>query len=242
MTKQKRKEIEEYVIKAFDILDTSHTNSEYYKKIFAGMSDSQFEAFLKKKYPFRMQYKPSVTEPSMSDIKNALDFIKVPLLEKITLPNQYVNEDGVPVNTKEALVVYFPHKKVQQFITKKNKWSIDTANRDMKSGRLIGDDKGAATSDREFESLAIQGLDVTMDEFSTFKADAMDAENMASSIIGTKGILHLDDVNVAKDDSLARNMMSVYLIGAHINSNLVNQGNYTPYTLKQKRDQIERLQ
>jgi hypothetical protein len=81
-------------------------------------------------------------------------------------------------------------KKVQQFITKKNKVSMDINNRDMKGGRLNTDDKGAATSDREFESLALFDLNNTMDEFSTFKADAMNAKSEAyAQIAGILGKL-----------------------------------------------------
>lgn len=234
MTKQQRQKIETLVISSMNILDKSGINSEYYKDLFAKMSDAQFEKLIAKKFPFKFQYKPSVVEPSMDDAKEALKYIGVPLMEKITEPYIYTNKDGVPVNTKECLVVYIHHKPVQQFITKKNKWSIDTSNRDMKSGRLVGADKGAVTSDREFESMAVQGMDKTMREFYTIKADAMSAKNLANNIIGSTGILRLDDISIDRDDSLSKNLMNVYMIGAHINSNLLNEGNFTQYTLNKR--------
>lgn len=232
MTKKQRQEIETLVISSMNILDKSGTNSEYYKNLFAEMSDNQFDKFIAKRFPFKFQYRPSVVEPSMDDITKALDSIGVPLMETITEPNVYINKDGIPVNTKECLVVYVHHKPVQQFITKKNKWSMDTGNRDMKSGRLTSTDKGAVASDREFESMAVQSMDKTMREFYTIKADAMSAKNLANNIIGTTGMLRLDDIPIDKDDSLSKNLMNVYMIGAHINSNLLNEGNYTQYTLK----------
>mgnify|MGYP003304112542 CR=1 FL=1 len=234
MDKKKRKEIEELVISSMDILDKSKTNSDYYKDLFARMSDAQFEKFIAKRFPFKFQYRPSVVEPSMDDVTKALDYIGVPLMEKVYEPNVYINKDGVPVNTKEALVVYIHHKPVQQFITKKNKWSIDTSNRDMKTGRLVGADKGAVTSDREFESMAVQSMDQTMKEFYTIKADAMNAKNLANNIIGSTGMLRLEDIPIDRDDSLSKNLMNVYMIGAHLNSNLLNEGNYTPYTLRRR--------
>ena len=234
MDKSQREEIEKLVLNSMNILDKSGTNTEYYKNLFARMSDTQFKNFLSKKFPFKFQYRPSVVEPSMDDATKALDYIGVPLMEKISEPYVYTNKDGVPVNTKECLVIYIHHKPVQQFITKKNKWSIDTSNRDMKTGRLVGADKGAVTSDREFESMSVQGMDKTMKEFYSIKADSMNAKNLANNIIGTTGMLRLEDVPVDIDDSLSKNLMNVYMIGAHFNSNLVNQGNYTPYTLKQK--------
>ena len=235
MTKKQRQEIETLVISSMDILDKSGTNSEYYKNLFAQMSDTQFEKFIAKKFPFKFQYRPSVVEPSMDDAKEALKYIGVPLMEKITEPYIYTNKDGVPVNTKECLVVYIHHKPVQQFITKKNKWAMDTSNRDMKSGRLVGVDKGAVTSDREFESMAVQGMDKTMREFYTIRADAMNAKNLTNNIIGSTGMLRLDDIPIDRDDSLSKNLMNVYMIGAHINSNLLNEGNYTQYTLNKRK-------
>jgi hypothetical protein len=234
MDKKKRQEIETLVISSMDVLDKSKTNSDYYKDLFARMSDTQFEKFIAKRFPFKFHYRPSVVEPSMDEVTKALHFIGVPLMEKVYEPSVYVNKDGVPVNTKEALVVYIHHKPVQQFITKKNKWSMDTSNRDMKTGRLVGADKGAVTSDREFESMAVQGMDSTMKEFYTIKADSMNAKNLANNIIGSTGMLRLEDVPVDRDDSLSKNLMNVYMIGAHINSNLLNEGNYTPYTLRQR--------
>ena len=145
----------------------------------------------------------------MDDAIKALDYIGVPLMEKVTEPYLYINKDGVAVNTKEAMVVYIHHKPVQQFITKKNKWAMSTSNRDMKTGRLVSNDKGTVSSDREFESMAVQGMNKTMREFYSIKADAMTAKNLANNIIGTTGMLRLDDISIDKDDSLSKNLMNV---------------------------------
>ena len=234
MTKKERDEIEELVISSMEVLDKSKTNSEYYKDLFSRMSDSQFTSFISKKLPFEFHYVPSVTEPTMDEVKAALDFIEVPLNEKLNMKWVYENKKGEAVQSKECTVIYLTHKKVQQFITKKNKWAIDTANRDMKGGRLIGADKGAITSDREFESMTVQSMDNTIDEFSTFRADSMKSKNLANAVIGTTGVLHLSDITVDKDDFLSKNLMSAYMIGAHLNTNIVNEGNYTPATLRQR--------
>lgn len=42
MTKEQREQVEELVIKYFDTVDKSHTNSDYYKKLFSEMDDNQF--------------------------------------------------------------------------------------------------------------------------------------------------------------------------------------------------------
>ena len=42
------------------------------------------------------------------------------------------------------------------------------------------------------------------------------------------------DIRLDKDDSLARNMMNVYLLGCNIHSNLIDEDYMTPLTLKNK--------
>lgn len=241
ITKEKRQLVEEKILLFFDNLDITKTVSDYYTKIFADMTDSQFETFMKKQYPIRFQMKQSVTEPSMTDIKNALNSIGVPMLEKISLPYLYSDKDGNPVKTKECLVVYDNLKKVQQIVTKKSKWAMETANRDMRNGRLISQDKGTAMSDREFESLSTLGLENTMYEFSKPKADSMESKAAMNAAISTKGYVSQKDLPNNLDDSLSRNMMSSYLIGCHLENTLVNEDGYTPYTLKQRQKKIERI-
>lgn len=241
ITKKQREQVEQLIITYFDQLDKSKTNSDYYKKLFSEMTDTEFEKFMKKDYPIRFQMRQSVTEPSMSDIEDSLKAIGVPMLERISMPSVYTDINGNAVQSKECLIVYDNIKKVQQFVTKKNKWALETSNRDMRSGRLIGNDKGTAMSDREFESLATLGLEHTMYEFSKPKADAMMSKAAMNAAISSKGFVTEEDLPNSVEDSLARNMINAYLIGCHLDSNLVDKDGYTPYTLKEKQRQIERI-
>ena len=96
------------------------------------------------------------------------------------------------------------------------------------------------TSFREMESLSALGLMTTLDEMSRIRADAMNAKNLSNSIISTTGQLSLSEVPVEKDDSLGKNYLNTYMIGCHLNSNLINEGLYTQYTLKNKKKKIVR--
>lgn len=240
MTPQRQK-AEALIYKVFDTLDKSHTNSDYYREIFAKMSDEEFIKFCKRRLPFRFHQEIFKIEPKMSDIFEAFKFINVPLLEKVCLPHVYKNPDGVPVQTKECLVIYIHLKRMKQMLTKKNNTAINTDKRDMKTGLLTGEDKGGKETDREFESLATMGLSFTMDEFSRPRADAMEAKAQMSTTILNQGYVSEKDVNIAKDDSLAKNLLNVYLLGAHIRSNLVDINYMTPHTAKNKQSKIERM-
>lgn len=229
-----RNEAEFFLVSVMDALDDTGQNSEYLKQKFATMSDAQFEKWIKKKYPLQFQVKAFDIEPTFKNYKKAAKLIGINLMEKVALPYLYTNKDGEPIVSKPALIAYIHLKKMQQFITKKNKVSTDIDDRDMKNGRLNTGDKGAQTGDKEMECLAIAGLNKTLDEFATIRADAMDAKSQAYATIAATGMLSQNDYTVAKQDSLAKNLISSYLLGAHINSNLVNEEGYTPYTLKEK--------
>ena len=235
LTKKQRQDIEALILEVFYTIDKSNTNTDHYKKLFAKMTDDQFYKFISAKFPYRFHEKPFVTEPSMHECRVALEKIgKEPLYCKVNLPYLYTNKDGVPVNTRETLVVWIPLKKVKQFLTKKNSMSIDISTRDMKTGLLTGVDKNGKTSDREMESLAAAGLDATINEFSKYRADSMNAKNELYNLININGTVTQKEVPVDIDDSLSKNLLNTYLIGSGFNSNLINQGYYLPYTIKNK--------
>ena len=237
---KKRKECEELVYRIMDTLDPSGENSSFYKKKFAKMKDSDFITFFKQDFPLKLQIKLFDIEPNMDQIDKALKMLKVPMMEKLNLPFLYVNKDGVPVKSEEALVCYVPLKKMKQFVAKKNSNSTNINSRDMRNGLLIGVDKNGNTSDREFEALAVISADAAMKELATYRADAMDAKSEFYSMINTTGMVKLSDVKVDTKDSLARNNLNVWLLGAGINSNLINEGDYTPRTIENKELKIHR--
>jgi hypothetical protein len=79
-----------------------------------------------------------------------------------------------------------------------------------------------------------------MDEFARPKADAMNAMQQMSNTILSKGYVSDEDINVAKNDSIGKNLLNVYLMGAHIHSNLIDIEYMTPLTSKNKQVKIER--
>lgn len=236
----KREQAEELVYKFMDKMDKTGRNTEYYKDLFAGMNDNQFLNFVKRELPFRLHVRPFEIEPTMSDAKEALDVIGVPLLEKVNLNYMYKNKNGEAVTSQPALIVYIPLKKMKQFITKKNSMSTNIGDRDMKSGLLLGHDKNAIESDREFESLAVMGLTKTMTELSKPRADAMKVKSEMYNAINTVGTVRLDELHMSIDDSLAKNTINTYLIGSQLYTNILGDDYYLPYTIANKERRIER--
>ena len=232
MNKKSRLKVEEKIYKVMDILDTTGQNTEYYKTKFASMSDKEFYEFFDQDFPLKFQTKVFEIDPKITQITKALDTIGVPVEEKVTMPFLYKNKDGVPVKTQPVLVVYLPLKRLKQMVIKKTGFSVDISKRDYRTGLLIDTDKNGNSTDREFESLAVLGLDNTMKELATVRADAMSAKSEFYNQINTTGMVSLKDVDIKNSDSIARNLISAYLLGAHIQSNLINTDYLLPRTIQ----------
>jgi len=235
-----RKKAEKLIYDYMQILDPSGTNTAYYKSIFSKMNDSQFSNWCKRDLPIRFHIKPWVIEPDMNQVKKSLDFLGVPLTEKISLGYLYKNKDGNPIWSKDAIVVYIHLKKMKQFIVKKNNVSAGIDMRDMRTGLLINHDKGGKTSDRELEGLIAFNMDETLEELTTFRADYMNAKNTAYSTISIKGDLSKEDVPIEKEDSLAKNMLNYYLLCSGIYTNILNADYMLPITIENKGKKVTR--
>lgn len=234
-TKKTREQVELLIYKIMDTLDPTEQNSNWYKEKFAKMSDAQFLDFFKQEFPIKFQMKVFEIEPTMDKIYTAANALKVPIMEDLYMPFLYEDSNGKAVKTNyPALVIYCPIKKMKQFLSKKNSMSINITERNWKTGRLINKDKNGNTSDREMECLAVMGLPNTMREMSTYRADSMRAKTEFYATINEKNMVSLKDVDVSKDDSISRNTLNAYLLGSHINSNLINIGDYLSRTLEDK--------
>lgn len=234
-----RLKAERLIYEVMDILDKSGRNTDFWKEEFSKMSDAQFKSYISNDFPFYFQT-GAFKEPSMKQIVQALDKINVPLLERLYMPYKYKDKNGRPMKTKECLVVYLPIKRMKQLLTKKNGMSISTKTRDMKTGLLTGIDKNGKESDREFESLAICGLNNSIKEFSRSRADSMNDKSVMNNTINNLGQVYLKDLPDDPADSLSKNLLSAYFIGAQLYTNLVNEDYMTPYTMSLKNKKIER--
>lgn len=232
--KDARKKVEKRIYDVFNIIDTTGQNTEYYKNKFAKMSDKQFFDFFNQDFPIKFQIKIFEIDPKIEQILDAMHKINVPVLEEVNMPFLYRNKDGTPVKSQPVLVVYNLTKRLKQMVQKKTGYSVNISKRDMRTGLLIDTDKNGNSTDREMESLVVQGLTDTMRELSTYRADAMDAKSRFYAEINALGMVSQKDVPADNDDSIARNMLSVYLIGCHLSNNLVNIEDITPRTIKRR--------
>ena len=239
---ERRKKAEKLIYDVLDAADVTHTNTDYYKEMFSGMSDAQFYKFFEQRIPMRFHSSSFEVEPKMYEIDKAFKVLNVPLYEKVNLPYLYKDGKGTPIKSKPAMVVYLHIKRMKQMLSKKTSISLSIAERDMHTGLLVGHSKTAKMSDREQETLAIPGLEATMDEFARVRADAMKSKEEMYSTIATTGIIKAGEVQPEKDESIAKRMLYVYMLGANVCTNLIGEddGYINPHTIKNKHQQLER--
>lgn len=240
--KARRAKAEKLIYDVLDAADVTHTNSDYYKEVFGKMSDEEFYKFFSKKLPMRFHSSAFKVEPKMYEIDKAFKVLGAPLYEVVNLPYLYKDSKGKPIRSKSCMVVYLHIKRMKQMLAKKNSVALSIADRDMRTGLLINHSKGAKMSDREEETLALPGLDATVDEFARLRADAMESKEKMYSIIATTGTIKAGEVQPEKDESLAKKMLYVYMLGANICTNLLGEdgGYINPNTLKNRKQQMER--
>ena len=90
------------------------------------------------------------------------------------------------------------------------------------------------------ESLAVMGLDKTMKELSTWRADYMDAKSSAYQTISTLGTISEKDVKVDEMDSISKNTLNAYLVGSLINTNILNADYLLPKTIMDRQSKVTR--
>lgn len=235
-----RQKAEALIYKYYDAVDTTGTNTAYYKEMFSKMSDAQFKKFCERPLPFRFHTKPWEVDPKMEDIKRGLDVLGVPLTEKVYLSYLYKDSKGNPVESQPAVVVPIHIKKMKQFAVKKNNTVGGIDERDYKTGLLVYHDKGGKISDRELEGLIAMNMPETMKELTTFRADAMNAKSIAYSTIATTGTLKQDEIPIEQSDFTSKNTLNYYLLGSCLYTNIVNTDYMLPITVKNRQRRVTR--
>lgn len=243
--KAKRKEITNLVLNVVEILaGGKHDNNYDRLDIFLNqMSDSEFEEWAKwcnnPQNPDELDHTIQLFYdqfkiPSLTNVKNALDFINVPMEEFIYYRD--LLDEGV--RSKVPVPVgYISVKRQQQMISKKNKYTTDSDDVDPKTGQVRGDSKVAAISDNEAVGLIGMNADVIMKELFGARGQNQEQKQHMYRQIARNGYFSLNDaVSDSKDltKNTALNTLNIYLLGAGIKSDLITNSLKTSYTIKKE--------
>ena len=223
----KRKQIEALIYDFFSTIDITGANTKKYKEMFSKMSDEQFNKYMKKflyddSMNFYLEVLPNKNEPTLKLIKKCADKLGIPLDEYV-----YYRHDGdkdKPIRTSYKVPVgNLILKRMQQTLSKKNTYSLSISSRNMKTGTVTGHDKIARISDVESYSLAAIGADNALKELLGSRADNMESKTELYKQIGMYGYAYLKDLPDNIEKSQAINTVAIYLLGAGLNSDLLNK-------------------
>lgn len=218
------------VYQVMDALDPSGANSTRYKKMFAKMSNAEFETFMKNMWEddtmnFVLDIISFERELEMPNIEKAAKILNIPLEEYVMLP--FLNNDKEhPVVTKvPVMVFYIIFKRLQQTTRKKNSTSIHISERSATTGQVVGDDKNGRSSDVENSALIAQGAINSAREFNGFRADGLQRKNVAYNSATNKGYVSLEEVEASvgiTDRTILTTIDTLYL-GMGIKTDLIDE-------------------
>lgn len=228
------------VYQVMDALDPSGVNSNKYKKMFAKMSNAEFETFMKTMWEddtmnFSLDVVSFERELDMNNIEKAAKVLNVPLEEYVMLP--FLNNDREnPIITKvPVMVFYIIFKRLQQTTRKKNSTSIHISDRSATTGQVIGDDKNGRSSDVENSALIAQGAICSAREFNGFRADGLARKNVAYTSATNKGYISLEEVEASagiSDRTILTTIDTLYL-GMGIKTDLIDESLILQKSLKE---------
>jgi hypothetical protein len=233
LTPKKREKIEKLVLGVVKRLDNDKmSNYKRYESMFKLMDDGEFEKWANTMghdlddtiQIFQLPFE----EMKMTQIKNAADYLGVPLEEYIW----YRHNDEKGVRTKNRVPVGYVHiKRVQQLLAKKNRYALDADETELKSGQVKGESKVASISDPESFALVSLNAENTLKEFLGPRADNQFKKLQMYRQIARDGYTTLSDMEDDITQSTTLNTLNTYLLASGIRSDLVNNSLKTNYTI-----------
>ena len=239
---EKRKRITDKILEIVKCIDTKDNyNYKKYKEMFDVMTDKEFGDFCNwcndpndldmVDHTIFIQALP-FEEPPLANIYKALDLLGVPAEECVTFD---INGDGERVKSRYKVPVGYVHiKRLEQLLSKKNKYSIDNEERSIKTDQVSGESKVGAISDVEAGALLAQGADKIFTELYKGRSSNEKVRNELYKDIALNGYATLENIENAEDPDTrnALNTFDTYLLSAGIRTDLRTDSLKLPYTIK----------
>lgn len=231
-----RPKMEKMIYSFFSAFDKSGSNTKKYKALFQPMSDAQFKKyfteFFENEYAYLIldiiDYERSI---GIKDIEDAAKSINIPLYEYVSLPHLTMDKSKVITTKHPVPVGYYPIKRTQQTVMKKNGISTDIAERSAITNQVTGKDKNGRESDLENTMLTALGMTNTLKELNAPRADDAVMKQQMLRDISLNGFTRLEDMDDEIKNKTTLNTVDCYIRGMTIQSDLVVKGLMLPKTL-----------
>ena len=229
ITPEKHRKMDKLIYDVFTALDPSGTNTAKYKDMIGGMSDKQFDDFLKTLFGNEKEFLTlDIVEYEhvlkLDNIEKAAKILGIELFEYLYMPHITMDKNNVVCTKEKVLVGWLNIKRPQQMVHKKNGLSININKRSALTGQVTADDKNGRESDVETNMLIALGANDILRELHGPRADDMMMKQEMSSQIANQGYVSLDDLESDPANKTTLNTVDVYLMGMGLKSDLVTSG------------------
>ena len=241
----KRKRIQDKIFEVIKLLDDKNGyNLKVYKEMFEVMTDEEFGNFCnwcndpddldQLDHTIFIQALP-FEEPSLQNILKALKVLNVPDEEYVTYD---LNGSGERIRSRYPIPVGYVHiRRMEQLLSKKNRYTLDNDERSIKTDQVSNDSKVAAFSDVDASALITQGADDIFKEFYGARSSNEAVRNKLYKTIALNGYVTLDEIADETDSSDSKNALNTldtYLISGGIRTDLRTDSLKLPYTIKKE--------
>lgn len=218
-----RKKAEEFILQFCKDIEPTGYNVEQYKKIFADMSDKEFDDYmvgLRDKTKFLVLFKPMYKAKGLTTENNLKVATKYGLdfFERLQFTGN-ANEPDTVTSIK-YLVIDLPYRRQSQTLEKKI--SLPDNNRiiDQSTYQPTGASKGAKVSFPELQVLIGMGLDNSINELIKFRGGDRGGFSAYNSMMLRYGSVNLRTLNNYATGVESTKTLKSYLLGMHIKQNL----------------------
>lgn len=218
----KRKEAEDFILKYIEKL-ADKTNRGYYEKLFASMSDKDFDLFMTKLEEGSIDL--VMIEPNFNGSENPIE--KNLALAKELGHNFFqriwmTDEIGTPpyLSNIPYLVIDLPVRRQAQLLDKKVSIPEDNRSVDDLTGQPTGKSKGSRISYPETNILAAMDLNYTLIELLKFRGGDRQAFNTMNKEISNTGAVSLDAIYDPNTSVRSTKTLSALLKGMHLDNTL----------------------
>lgn len=227
--------IEKLIYDTFDALDPSGANTDKYKALFSGMSDTEFEKYMKNflkddSENFTLDIVEFEHGLKFQYCEKAAKVLGIPLMEYVYMPHLTMDKKRVVVSKEKCLVGYINAKRTQQLVHKKNGLSISNDRVSAVTGQVVDKDKNARDSDIEAALLVSLGADKILQELHGPRADDPVMKRQMNQSIATKGYVLLDELENLPTNKVTLNTINTYLLSMGLKSDLVSDTYILPKT------------
>lgn len=232
----KRKKVEDLVIKTLAAMDPSGINAKKYADLFASMDDKQFGNWITKFLDDELSnFRVDIEEfdntgkrtLKFENVEKAANLINVPLFENVYMPFVSSNPNR-PIRTKQPVLVgYLNIKRPQQLVSKKTGLALSDTSRDDLTGAAKGESKAGTTTGIENELLAGVGGDVVISEICGSRGDNLAEYDAMLSSISEHGSVKLENIKTNAYDKPTLLLADMYFKAMGLKTDIVSESYYS---------------